>query len=437
MQSRNAEKLLLAGVFVLGVFSAVAYLRAPSPIGGGGETVAIAQNLVRTGTYGNPFILTLPTGPTAAIVPGYPLFVALNMILFGESFRQAVAIATFVLHGFHPVLILLCARRAFGNLRPGIWAAALAILLPVFRFLPAWESMITADGLMLFYLLLIGSPHYLIGTRRLFGLGLLGGALLLLNASSLLVIGALLILRCVRQGCWPAVRNVLAVLAIAGMCVLPWVARNERVLGAGVVKDNFGFTAYASNNDCAEPALDQMFQCYQTHHPHGSVAEAQLMAEHGEVAYDRYRLQSAMAWARQHPERFAALTALRIVAFWMPLPSGGPFHWSLWVVTILSIPGLWRLIRLRLPIAFEMVAIFLVYPLMYYVIVAGTRYRYPILWLSLLAAGFTCDWLWSSLRHRIARTFVQHRLPAQPQACKIITGRQKGGPENRVSVPIG
>jgi hypothetical protein len=400
MQSRNSEKLLLGSVFVLGVFSTIAYLRVTSPIGGGGETVAIAQNLVRTGTYGNPFILTLPTGPTAAIVPGYPLFLALNIWLFGESFRQAVAVATFALHGLHPVLILLCARRAFGNLRPGIWAAAMTTLLPVFRFLPAWESMITADGLMLFYLLMTGSPQDRIGTRRLFGLGLLGGALLLLNASALLVIGALLSLRCARQGRWPAVRNAMAVVAIAGMCVLPWVARNERVLGAGVVKDNFGFTAYASNNDCAEPALDQMFQCYQEHHPHGSRAEAQLMATQGEVAYDHYRLLSAMAWARQHPERFAALTVLRIVAFWMPLPSGGPFHWSVWVVTILSAAGLWQLIRLRVPIGFDMAAIFLIYPLMYYVIVAGTRYRYPIMWLSLLAAGFACDRLWSRMMHR-------------------------------------
>src|SRR5579864_1624336 len=136
--SRRFERLLVVSMFLLGVISAIGYLGTREPIGGGGETVAIAQSLTRTGTYGNPF-LTLPTGPTAAIVPGYPLFLALNMALFGGYSHKVVAMAMFALHGLHPVLILFCARRAFGSIWPGVWAGLLGTMLPVFRFLPAWD----------------------------------------------------------------------------------------------------------------------------------------------------------------------------------------------------------------------------------------------------------------------------------------------------------
>jgi hypothetical protein len=42
----------------------------------------------------------------------------------------------------------------------------------------------------------------------------------------------------------------------------------------------------------------------------------------------------------------------------------------------------------RLPVAAVFGAIFLLYPLLYYVVVSEERYRLPILWLSCLAAGY-------------------------------------------------
>ena len=98
---------------------------------------------------------------------------------------------------------------------------------------------------------------------------------------------------------------------------------------------------------------------------------------------------------------------LRVVAFWMPHPGGGPFHWSVWPITILSVVGLWRLIQMKHRIAFEMALVFLSYPLMYYVIVADTRYRYPIMWLSLLAAGFICDRWYDGLTRRRGRYAIE------------------------------
>ncbi len=394
MRRHSLEALLIPLLFVIGVVSTIVYLGVRPPMIGGGENVAIAQTLVRTGTYGNPFLI-LPTGPTAVIVPGYPLFLALNMKLFGGEYYKAVGIIAFALHGLHAVLVLFCARRIFGRPGPGIWAAVLSTVLPVFRLIPAADCMMTADGLMLFYLLLSAGED--LGRRpfRTVSLGALAGGLLLLNASAFLVIAPLIGVHCARNRGWAAARTSAAIVAIAGLCLTPWLLRNQRVLGAAVVKNNFGFTAYASNNDCAQPGLDQMFDCYARYHPAGNLAEAQLIVQKGEAAYDRYRLGSTAEWVRAHPRRFAALTGLRILAFWLPLPSGGLFHWSLWPVTILSALGLWWLFRLRHPVVFEMAVVFLIYPLMYYVVVADTRYRYPIVWLSLLAAGFACERLWA------------------------------------------
>jgi predicted neutral ceramidase superfamily lipid hydrolase len=65
------------------------------------------------------------------------------------------------------------------------------------------------------------------------------------------------------------------------------------------------------------------------------------------------------------------------------------FHaYAFRLVTLLSIPGIFLLIRRREPAAIYILAVLFVYPLMYYVVFADMRYRLPVLWLSLLAAGY-------------------------------------------------
>ena len=68
-----------------------------------------------------------------------------------------------------------------------------------------------------------------------------------------------------------------------------------------------------------------------------------------------------------------------------------------WLITGLSVPGLvlmaWRCER-----ATYFLAVLLVYPLMYYVVVTDMRYRYPILWISALAAGYAASFCKSRIR---------------------------------------
>jgi len=55
----------------------------------------------------------------------------------------------------------------------------------------------------------------------------------------------------------------------------------------------------------------------------------------------------------------------------------------------------------RLPLTAFILLVLSVYPLPYYVIVSDVRYRYPILWLSMLGAGFFADELFRALRRKM------------------------------------
>ncbi len=124
-------------------------------------------------------------------------------------------------------------------------------------------------------------------------------------------------------------------------------------------------------------------------HPESNAVEAALLKSMGEPAYDRLRKDQALAWMRSHPRRLMHLVLARIVQFWFPVPTPPRrATYMIWIITLLSIPGLLLMLYRRLPIAAVFGAIFLLFPLLYYVVVSEERYRLPILWLSCLTAGY-------------------------------------------------
>lgn len=179
-------------------------------------------------------------------------------------------------------------------------------------------------------------------------------------------------------------------------------------------------TLYASNNDCAQSSMirDLMNGCYQTHHPNSSMPEAEYLRTVGEVQYDKNRTADAKAWIRAHPAVFLKLTTRRILEFWFPpaevIPAEYAFSnnfgladydqrwmhqqhaidYAIWAVTGLSIFGLARMAFRREAVVVFVLAVLAIYPLMYYLVVSDVRYRYPVLWLSLLPAGYgICEWM--------------------------------------------
>ena len=159
-------------------------------------------------------------------------------------------------------------------------------------------------------------------------------------------------------------------------------------------------TIYASNNDCAESNFveNQRNDCYP--HPNASVSEARLLRVLGEVQYDRKRIADTKYWIAQNPSRFMKLTLRRVFEFWFPrLGDRAYMTYIIWLATALSIPGLILMARRREPVTVFAAAVLLIYPMLYYLVFTNVRYRYPVLWLSLLPAGY--------LAHRTMKRFAR------------------------------
>ena len=234
--------------------------------------------------------------------------------------------------------------------------------------------------------------------------GLLAGAMLLLNPATALVTGPWGVwLVVTRRMSW---RTASIAVAAAALCLMPWVIRNYTIWGVFITRTNFGLTIFNSNNDCASPSLyeEAVSGCIQRTFPVDSASEAALIRDLGEVRYDRLRTADTMRWIATHPQRFARLTAARAVDFWFPrssaagpLPLATPSGRSRCYV----IPGIVLTVRHRRAIAPLILSVWLLYPLMYYVVVSCDRYRYPILWTSLLPAGYAVRRLLLRTSHQL------------------------------------
>lgn len=176
-------------LFVAAALSSICYFSygpAP-PIGGGGEMVALGENLALRGAYANPFALA-DTGPTAVVPPLYPLLLAVLYELFGNWSGLAALLLSYQLIGVHAALLLLLSRRWLGESLPGYCAAGISIVLPVFRPIPGWDTAVTADGLLLFaavFARMPAEPRQRLRTAA--AAGLAAGLLALLSPSTVAV----------------------------------------------------------------------------------------------------------------------------------------------------------------------------------------------------------------------------------------------------------
>lgn len=361
--------------------------------GEGYEMVAIALNLANDGAFANPYRV-MNTGPTAVEPPLYPFLLAAPTRIFKDPDLIVMAATTGVITAnaltaaWLPRLSLLF----FGEMAPGILAGML--WLAAARLLPSWDTSYTVAGLVFFCLFSGRSiDRGERTTARGVQSGVIAGVVTLLNSAALLVIvpwiADLLLRRAApfrrtaRYGC--------ALLATLGVIVLAWAVRNYRVVGASALRTGFGMTFYASNNDCAESSQRDELKsgCFQAHHPNDSFRDASMIRALGEAEYDRRRTVDARNWIAAHPGRFRQLTLQRVRDFWFPPPGERAYmDYLIWLATVLSVPGLILMARRREPMTRFVAATLLLYPIMYYVVITSVRYRYPVLSLSLLPAGY-------------------------------------------------
>lgn len=380
-------------LFIGGAIAGLLQLLRPVEFGAGYEMVAIAKSLAQHAAFANPFYIA-HTGSTAVEPPLYPLFLAALIKVLKESSLVilAVAVANICVNSLIAALLPRISLLFYEDAIPGViggifWVCAAQLM-------PSWDASYTAAGVLLFCISAGSSARRRErAVRSGASAGLMAGFLFLLNNSSILVslpwVAYLLVRRVVpsRQrrayGSWFVV--------IFCLIVSVWILRNAHELGSPVLRTNLGMTLYASNNECAQASLvdDEKHRCYQTHHPNVSASEAHLLHSLGEVQYDRNRTADAWNWMIAHPLRFLQLTAMRFGQFWFPPLGQHQFSTCIiWLATVLSIPGLILMVWHRQPTAMYMIAVLVVYPAMYYVVVSDIRYRYPVLWISLLSAGF-------------------------------------------------
>ena len=381
-------------LFFLGsIVATLQWLMLPHPgFGSGFEAVAIARNLAFHGVFANPFA-NVETGPSAHLAPLFPFFLAALLKIFGNTalFVIAASLATIAMHGLHAALLPWISALFFGNARPGVYAAILSIALPALQFTPAWEAIYTAVGAMLFCLftewLLRKKDHSLLrGTAA----GICCGVLLLLNPATLFLCAPWLLFLLIRR------RNSVAVFAAfvcaAFLVCLPWNVRNYAQFHRWFfIRDNLGLELYGSNMDGASSsdAVNQVNGNHIATQLHDNPREAAKMLRMGEVEYNRARMADATAWIRTHPGRFLGLTARRFVEFWFPNPAGvSMYSYSIWAITALSIPGILIMLKERTPAVWFVISVLAMYPVIYYFVQTSIRFRYPVLWLSLLPAGY-------------------------------------------------
>jgi len=405
-QTANAGKVSVSlaqvslALFVAGVIVGFCHLTTTGGFGPGFEMVAIARNIASHGAFANPYRIGA-TGPTAVNPPLYPLWLAFLFRMLRDTgpVSQAALIGNIAANALTASLLPRVSLVLFENAAPGVLAAI--PWLAATRLMPAWDSSFTVAGLVLFCLLsasTMSAPGMSRANRTVLNgalAGAIAGTVALLNPASLTIslpwIACLAARRAhMRRGMYIG-RYCGALCLAACLVVSVWILRNEWQLRSPVMRTGFGMSLYVSNNDCAAPSLSEEEQtsCFQDRHPNTSEREAQLVRTLGEAAYDRTRGADATNWIGSHRIPFMRLTLRRFAEFWFPDPREDPrTNVLIWCITGLSIPGLILMVRRHEPAGICFLTILLLYPLMYYITISDVRYRYPILWVSALAAGY-------------------------------------------------
>jgi len=177
----------------------------------------------------------------------------------------------------------------------------------------------------------------------------------------------------------------------AGLAIVtaPWLVRNAIQLG-GVffIRDDLGLELFVSNHDGASAEATQNYKrpYWAAAHPFSSAGAAAELGRMGEWAFERRKLGQALEWIRSHPRAFAALTAARVRAFWLPtLPR---FGWLLWTATAAGLAGLLSLARAWRFAALVLGAILAGYSAIFVVVQGMLRYQHPLWWIQVLLIGW-------------------------------------------------
>jgi hypothetical protein len=381
----------------------------------GGESACFAQSLADGRGYGDPWCKG--TGPSSWLTPPYPALVAGLMRAFG-GVTPRTALALFALQALASAatcIVLVRLGERLGWPRAGLLAGWLWAVYPVAIWNAAavvWDTTFAALGVALFLLLLLRAPE---NPRATALAGATYGALLFLNPAPLaLAPAAWGFLALAARGAAAALR-ACAVFSLAALAVcLPWIVRNQLVLGTPQLRPNFGVELRMGNNDTAN-GRPVPFR----YHPSHVDEELDLYRRLGEAEYARDNTRRAVDWIASNPGRFLALTLRRAQIFWLgELPSSDPRRadhlapgrdprsWlkfaAFFVTGVAALLALLLLDR-RGAQRWLVTSALVLYGLPYFVTHVSERYRFPIDPLVVLLDAWLALWILRRLRPREAK----------------------------------
>jgi len=330
----------------------------------GYENIAIARSLADGHGFSSPYFS--PSGPTAFMAPGYPIFLAGVIALFGTGSLAATVIVILqeIFSLLTVVAVMIAARNQFG-LRLANLAGLISAIAPSMLMAPVWIWDTSLSALAITVALAAASCSVL-PRMRFVPAGACCAIAGLINPSLIpslwLICG---------WSAWKAKKFPL--LGILTFCAVfaPWPARNAVVMHAFIpLRTDFGYELWMGNHPGGTGNPEESLN------PMTSKEERDAFLQMGELSYLHQKGVLAKAYIRSAPTHFLELSARRFALFWIGSEQGVNFITI--TLSVLSIAGLFLLRRERPDLAILYLLPLLVFPLPYYFTLVISRFRYVI-----------------------------------------------------------
>jgi Dolichyl-phosphate-mannose-protein mannosyltransferase len=384
------------------------------------ETGNIAYALANGQGFSSPFRNN--TGPTAWLVPVYPVILAGLFRVFGPLTIPSLNAAIFlnILFSTAACVPIFYVGKRVGGPAAGVVAAWCWALLPAAIMLPfewIWDTSLAAllAALLLWATLCVAESN---SWRDWCLYGLLWGFSLLTNAA----LGALLVpwlawagYRVTRRGdretapasaagsslangggrqekspgpkpgCHKGWKLPLAAAAIAILCCVPWTVRNfvqfHRLIP---LRSNFSFELWSGNNNIFDPHTGNAMARITLY------GEVRQYTQLGETGYMQDKWRKATLFIRTHPLLESKLFLGRIIATWLGTqhPIKDFLSADFWLPRVVflvnalllagTVAGVVLLYLRRNLWAFPLAIAPVIFPIVYYVTHTSLRYRHPL-----------------------------------------------------------
>ena len=204
-----------------------------------------------------------------------------------------------------------------------------------------------------------------------------------------------ILLVCRRKQATPRLAGAAVAVAAFVILIAPWTIRNRVVMGSWMfMRDDLGLELHVANRDHASASMEALFSStgYCDVVLNCGSLSPRLVEDRklGEIEFYRRDLRQAVSWIESHPGAFLRLTLQRMGYFWFDMPLHPINFISRSIVLILGLTGVGLMWRRGMRISAALfLAVLVVFPLPYYLVVYSNRYVVPMSFALLLPAGFS------------------------------------------------